>query len=136
MGESFAALSDRRNIRNPRIRIAVQDSTKDQQVLQSALDTLRAAGYRRVFATKNWQNPLSKTRVIAQSGDDKAAKEVKSILGVGEVVVESTGYLKSDITVQIGRDWEKQIKKLIELNSEADEKFGLESASGNSFNEF
>ncbi|MCC0175941.1 LCP family protein [Waterburya agarophytonicola K14] len=120
---TYASLDNRFNVTNPRIRIAVQDSTKDQQVLQSALDALRGAGYRRVFATKNWQNPLPKTRVIAQSGDDKAAEEVKSVLGVGEVVVESTGYLQSDITVQIGRDWEKQIKPLIESDLEIDEQF-------------
>ena len=110
----YASLSNGFSVRNPRMKIAVQDSTGNQQVLQSALDTLRAAGYRRVFASKNWQDTLPTTRVIAQSGDDKAAREVKSILGVGEVLVESTGVLKSDITVQLGRDWKKQISKLIE----------------------
>lgn len=110
----YASLEGRSILRNPRIRIAVQDSTKNQQVLQSALDTLREAGYRRVSASKNWQDPLPTTRIIAQSGDDQAAEEVQSILGVGEVVVESTGVFKSDITVQIGRDWKKQIKQLIE----------------------
>ena len=119
----YASLNNRFRVRYPRMRIAVQDSTRDQQVLQSALDTLRAAGYQRVFASKNWQDPLPTTRVIAQSGDDRAALEVKSILGVGEVVVESTGVLKSDITVQIGRDWEKQIQKLIEADLEADNEF-------------
>ena len=105
-------LEDHSTLRNPRLRISVQDSTGDQQVLQSALDTLREAGYRRVSASKNWQDPLPTTKVIAQSGDDDAAAEVRSILGVGEVVVESTGVFKSDITVQIGRDWEKQISNI------------------------
>ncbi len=135
-GDRYATLGNAVDVSNPRIRIAVQDSTKDQQVLQSALDTLRAAGYTRVFATKNWQDPLKETRVIAQSGDDRAANEVKSILGVGEVVVESTGYFKSDITIQIGRDWEKQIKQLIESDSEANEEFGLQLESETSFDEF
>ena len=121
--DRYATLNNRVNVRNPRIRIAVQDSTKDQQVLQSALDTLRAAGYRRVFATKNWQDPLNKTRIVAQSGDSRAAKEVKSVLGVGEVVVESTGYLKSDITIQLGRDWEKEIRRIIESDLEAESEF-------------
>ena len=98
----------------PRIRISVQDTNEDQEVLQSALDTLREAGYRRVVASKNWQDPLTTTRVIAQSGDDDAAAEVRSILGVGEVLVESTGVLQSDVTVQLGEDWEKQLQKLIE----------------------
>ena len=110
----YASLKGTVDITNPRISISVQDSTQNQQVLQSALDTLREAGYKRVFASKNWQDPLATTRVIAQSGDDEAAEEVRSILGVGEVVVESTGVLKSDVTVQLGRDWKKQLQKLIE----------------------
>lgn len=111
----YASLESIPDISNSRIRISVQDSTKNQKVLQSALDTLREAGYSRVFASKNWQEPLSATRVIAQSGDDEAAAEVRSILGVGKVVVESTGVLKSDVTVQLGKDWKKQLNQLIEL---------------------
>ena len=112
--DRYASLEGLPDITNPRIRISVQVSTKDRDALQAALDNLREAGYRRVFASKNWQDPLETTRVIAQSGDDDAAAEVRSILGVGEVVVESTGVLKSDVTVQLGRDWEKQLQKLIE----------------------
>ena len=134
--DRYAALGSSVDIRNPRIRIAVQDSTKDQQVLQSVLDALRAAGYRRVFAVKNWQDPLAKTRVIAQSGDDKAAKQVKSILGIGEVVVESTGYLQSDITVQIGRDWEKQIKRIIETDFGNENRLKRQRKTNTNFDEF
>lgn len=112
----FASLEGIPDISNPRIRISVQDSTKNQEVLQSALDMLREAGYKRVSASKNWQDPLVKTRVIAQSGDDDAASEVRSILGVGEVVVESTGVLNSDVTVQLGRDWQRQLQQMIELD--------------------
>ena len=134
--DRYAAVGNSVDIRNPRIRIAVQDSTKDQQVLQSVLDALRAAGYKRVFAVKNWQDPIAKTRVIAQSGDDKAAKQVKSILGVGEVVVESTGYLQSDITIQIGRDWEKQIKRIIETDFGSEEQPKRQRKPNASFDEF
>ncbi len=117
---TYAAIDSRFAVSNSRMSIAVQDSTGNQEVLQSALDTLRAAGYRRVFASKNWQDTLPTTRVIAQSGDDLAAKEVRSILGVGEVLVESTGVLKSDVTIQLGRDWKKQIQKLIEQERKSD----------------
>ncbi|MEL6437658.1 MAG: LCP family protein [Cyanobacteria bacterium J06621_8] len=110
----FASLEGVPDISNPRIRISVQDTTKNQEVLQSALDTLRDAGYKRVFASKNWQTPLAKTRIIAQSGDDDAALEVRSTLGVGKVVVESTGVLYSDVTVQLGRDWQGQLQRLLE----------------------
>lgn len=119
----YASLEGVPDITNPRIRISVQDSNQDQEALQSALDTLREAGYSRVFASKNWQDPLRTTRVIAQSGDDDAAAEVRSILGVGEVVVESTGVLQSDVTIQLGRDWEKHLQKLIEAKKFESEKF-------------
>ena len=119
--DRYASLGGTPDISNPRIRISVQDSTKSQKALQSALDALREAGYSRVSASKNWQDPLAKTRVIAQSGDDESAKEVRSILGVGEVVVESTGVLYSDITVQLGRDWKKQLNKLIESDFEQED---------------
>ena len=116
--DRYASLEGIPDVANPRIRISVQDSTQDQEALQSALDTLRNAGYRRVVADKNWQDPLATTRVIAQSGDDEAAREVRSILGLGEVVVESTGVLNSDVTIQLGRDWEKRLQKLIESDLE------------------
>lgn len=116
--DRYASLEGIPDVTNPRIRISVQDSTQDQEALQSALDTLRDAGYRRVVASENWQDPLGTTRVIAQSGDDEAAREVRSILGLGEVVVESTGVLNSDITIQLGRDWERRLQKLIESDLE------------------
>ena len=114
--DQYASLEAVPDVNHPRIRISVQNSTEDSETLQSALDMLRDAGYRRVAASKNWQDSLATTRVIAQSGDDEAAEEVRSILGVGEVVVESTGVLQSDVTVQLGRDWERQLQKLIESN--------------------
>ena len=117
----YATLDRVSDISNPRIKISVQDSTKSQKALQSALDMLREAGYRQVYASRNWQDPLPTTRVIAQSGDDEAAGEVQSILGVGEVVVESTGVLYSDVTVQLGRDWKKHLRKLIEAGFELEE---------------
>jgi polyisoprenyl-teichoic acid--peptidoglycan teichoic acid transferase len=107
----YASLEGTSGISNPRIRISIQDSTESQQTLQSSLDLLRESGYRQVSASKNWQEPLAKTRIIAQSGDDEAAQEVRSILGVGEIVVESTGVLGSDVTVQLGRDWKKQLNQ-------------------------
>ncbi len=109
----YATLEGGSNISNPRIRISIQDSTDSQQTLQSSLDLLREAGYRQVSASKNWQEPLKTTRVIAQSGDNEAAEEIRSILGVGEVVVESTGVIGSDVTVQLGRDWKKQLNQTV-----------------------
>ncbi|MEO1690328.1 MAG: LCP family protein [Cyanobacteria bacterium J06631_6] len=120
-GNRYATLDRVSDINNPRIRISVQDSTKSQKALQSALDMLREAGYRQVYASRNWQDPLTTTRVIAQSGDDEAASEVQSVLGVGEVVVESTGVLNSDVTIQLGRDWKRRLNLMIEAGFELEE---------------
>lgn len=119
--DRYASLDAVPDINNPRIRISVQNTMKDREALQPALDTLRDAGYRRVSASKNWQEPLDTTRIIAQSGDDDAAEEVRSILGVGNVLVESTGVLQSDVTIQLGRDWKQQLQRLIESDFEEDE---------------
>ena len=86
--------------------------------MQAALDTLRDAGYSRISVSRNWQEPLNRTKIIAQSGDDLAGAEVQSILGVGEVLVESTGELNSDLTIQIGRDWQKQVYERVESEAE------------------
>ncbi|MGM0457636.1 MAG: LCP family protein, partial [Cyanobacteriota bacterium] len=41
-------------------------------------------------------------------GDRDSALDVNRSLGLGEVRVESTGVLHSDITIQLGRDWLEQ----------------------------
>ena len=66
---------------------------------------LRKAGYGSVFVAKSWSQPLKSTRIVAQQGDENSAESVRSILGFGEVRVESTGSLNSDITIQVGEDW-------------------------------
>ena len=111
-------ISQRKLARASRMRIYVQDTTGDQLALQTALDTLREAGYQRVYASKNWQKPLAQTRFIAQSGDDDAASVARNILGVGEILVESTGVLDSDLTIQLGKDWHKQVYRQDEVDIE------------------
>ncbi|MEO1378393.1 MAG: LytR C-terminal domain-containing protein, partial [Cyanobacteria bacterium J06635_10] len=63
------------------------------------------AGYGRIFVAKSWSQPLKSTRIVAQQGDENSAESVRSVLGFGEVRVESTGSLNSDITIQLGEDW-------------------------------
>ena len=54
---------------------------------------------------KSWPEPLRETRIVAQRGDSDSAESIQRFLGVGEVRVESTGSLESDITIQLGQDW-------------------------------
>jgi polyisoprenyl-teichoic acid--peptidoglycan teichoic acid transferase len=89
------------------VNIAIQDSTGDPEAVQSLITYLQGQGYRRVFVYSEWTQPLEVTKIVAQKGDDISATKVQSALGFGEVVVESTGALASDITIQLGKDWSK-----------------------------
>ncbi|MEM8639636.1 MAG: LCP family protein [Cyanobacteria bacterium P01_G01_bin.54] len=89
------------------LRIAIQDSTGHPAAVTALRQQLGAAGYSNVFVSDRWQEPLSKTRIVAQRGDSITATELQTLLGIGEVRVESTGDLDSDITIQLGKDWQQ-----------------------------
>ncbi|MFN9173992.1 MAG: LCP family protein, partial [Synechocystis sp.] len=87
------------------VRIAIQDSTDRPEAVQSLVNQLQAAGYTRINVVYPLSQPLETTRVIAQQGDDLGATQVRNNLGLGEVLVDSNGYLISDVTIQLGYDW-------------------------------
>jgi hypothetical protein len=88
------------------LRVAIQDSLSQPEGTKKATTTLSKAGYSQVFpASDRWTKPLPKTQIIAQNGDRETAEKVREALGLGEVLVESTGDLESDITVRVGKDW-------------------------------
>jgi polyisoprenyl-teichoic acid--peptidoglycan teichoic acid transferase len=91
------------------LRVAVQNSTGSDNVnLQPLIRNLEKAGYRNVFVAKAWGEPLESTHIVAQQGDGNSAESIRTDLGFGEVRVESTGNLGSDITIQLGKDWLQQ----------------------------
>lgn len=87
------------------LRIAVQDSTGDPVAVDELFNVLNESGYRNVYLDEDWHHELPITRIVAQQGDQASAATLQRFLGVGEVRVESTGVLDSDITIQLGRDW-------------------------------
>lgn len=90
------------------VRVAIQDSTDDSLAVQSLINSLYDTGYYNVFVDRSWHEPLSETRIVAQRGDLNSAESIHQFLGVGEVRVESTGSLESDITIQLGQDWQDE----------------------------
>jgi hypothetical protein len=72
---------------------------------QTMVDTLRKAGYTNVIVDLPHSEPLRITRIVAQQGDARGAEALRRALGLGEVRIESTGELSSDITIQLGQDW-------------------------------
>jgi len=88
------------------LRVAIQDSMSQPEGPKKATTTLSKAGYAQVFmASDRWTKPLAKTQIIAQNGDRESAEKLREALGIGEVLIESTGELESDITVRVGKDW-------------------------------
>ncbi|MER3432901.1 MAG: LytR family transcriptional regulator [Leptolyngbya sp. ERB_1_1] len=86
------------------LKVAVQDSTKQTKSIQTAMSALSNAGYRNVYEGKDWSEPLSVTRIVAEWGDVSSAEAVRRALGFGEVRIENTGELQSDVTIQLGKD--------------------------------
>jgi polyisoprenyl-teichoic acid--peptidoglycan teichoic acid transferase len=100
------------------VRVAIQDSTGgDRSTLQPLIRSLEKAGYRNVFIAKAWGEPLDITHIVAQQGDAESAELVRQILGFGEVRVESTGNLGSDVSIQVGKDWLQQ-KAILEKSDQ------------------
>lgn len=87
------------------LRVVIQDSTGDDVAIQSLIDSLYDSGYRNVSIGQYLNEPLAETRIVAQQGDRASATALQQFLAVGEVRVESTGNLNSDITIQLGEDW-------------------------------
>lgn len=86
------------------IRVTIQNSTNQTSAAQLILGDLRQAGYTNTAVGRPWTEPLSVTRIVAQQGDSKSAEAVRQALGFGEVRIENTGDLESDVTVQLGKD--------------------------------
>ncbi|MGF1518746.1 MAG: LCP family protein [Nodosilinea sp.] len=91
---------------NPsRVRVAIQDSTGDPVAVDALTRALRDSGYSNIRVDRPLNQPLPISRIVAQQGDGATAELVHRFLGIGEVRVESTGALNSDITIQLGQDW-------------------------------
>ncbi|MBN3960426.1 LCP family protein [Nostoc sp. NMS8] len=118
MAQHFGLESEQQQLgttANPRsLRIAIQDSTGgDRSNLQPLIAALEKSGYRNIYIAKAWGEPLEVTHVVAQQGDGDSAESIRNTLGFGEVRVESTGNLGSDISIQVGQDWLQQ-KSILE----------------------
>lgn len=87
------------------VRVAIQDSTGDRRAIRTLVSKLTAAGYQNVYIAEPLPEPIGITRTIAQQGDETSAKAIQTQLGIGEVRVESSGNVGSDVTIQVGRDW-------------------------------
>ncbi|BAY90872.1 MULTISPECIES: LCP family protein [unclassified Tolypothrix] len=116
-GVESTQAQEENNVEPAALRIAIQDSTGgDRSSLRPLIKSLEKAGYRNVYIAKAWGEPLDTTHIVAQQGDGNSAELVRQLLGFGEVRVESTGNLGSDISIQVGKDWVQQ-KEILEKST-------------------
>ncbi|WP_246564051.1 LCP family protein [Leptothoe spongobia] len=99
--------SPRRSI--SRMRIAVQNASRDPYMAQAVAEHLRNEGFRNVYLIEDWPDFNHQTSVIAQRGDINGAGFLEAVLGAGKVVADSTGDLDSDVTIRVGDDWTEQV---------------------------
>jgi LCP family protein required for cell wall assembly len=114
------------------LKIAIQDSTGQDRGIQAVKGSLGKAGYSNIYMGRDWNEKLSVTRIVAEWGDVSSAEAIRRALGFGEVRIENTGDLESDVTIQLGRDALQPPKKAIQA-SKAAQKDGVRSTgkSGN-----
>lgn len=102
------------------VKIAIQDSTEKAAVVEKLIGNLGSAGYGDIFVDEPWSEPLAVTQIIAQQGDVDKAEMIQKTLGFGEVLVESTGSLQSDITIRLGADAQAATKPAVSASPTGD----------------
>jgi len=90
------------------VRVSVQNSSGDEWAIDSALEQLSYQGFDYTMVEEGTGEILTTTRIFAQRGNVAEAQAVQQALGLGEVLVQGTENLDSDVTVQLGQDWLQQ----------------------------
>lgn len=103
--ETVALLSNANSRAVSQLRIAVQNASENPDVAREVARSLRRQGFENIYVVADWPGTVRQTQVIAQRGDVHSAGVITSVLGVGQVVADSTGNIESDLTIRIGEDW-------------------------------
>lgn len=87
------------------LKIVVQNASGAPDGGKRMADFLVQAGFANVSIDKDWPEPLDQTQVVPQWGNLEAAQKLQQSLGGSEVTSDSTGNLRSDLTIRVGRNW-------------------------------
>jgi polyisoprenyl-teichoic acid--peptidoglycan teichoic acid transferase len=100
------------------LRINIQDTSHFPDATARLVKRLNKAGYQNVNVDTNLKikEDLPTTQFIAQKGNPEVAEGLSSLLGFGEVKVDSSGNLYSDVTIKLGRDWIQKEQSYKSLN--------------------
>ncbi|MCS6813323.1 MAG: LCP family protein [Cyanobacteria bacterium] len=86
------------------LRIAVQNASNQPHLGREIVDYLQARGFRNVYLIEDWPDPQRQSQIVVQRGDQQAADALRQMLGFGQLQLDSTGDLESDLTIRVGND--------------------------------
>ncbi len=106
------------------LRINIQDTSHFPDATTRLVKRLNKAGYQNVHVDSNLKikEDLTTSQFIAQKGNPEVAEGLAQILGFGEVKVDSSGNLYSDVTIKLGRDWVQKEDAYKSLNQKPSKK--------------
>ena len=96
---------DSNNNSKTSVRIAIQNASGQPNMSNRAAQYLRKLGFSNIYLIRDWPETQTKTQIIVQKGDIKAAEKLQSTLGMGKIEPASIGDIESDLTLRIGEDW-------------------------------
>jgi polyisoprenyl-teichoic acid--peptidoglycan teichoic acid transferase len=107
LGESSSAtnIAGRSDSRKADLKVVIQNASGQPDGGQRMADFLVQAGFENVSIDQDWSEPLEQTQVVPQWGNLEAAQILQQTLNGSEVTSDSTGNLRSDITIRVGRNW-------------------------------
>lgn len=100
------------------LRVNIQDTSHFPDATARLIKRLNKAGYQNVHLDTNLKlkEDLTTSQFIAQKGNPEVAEGISQLLGFGEVKVDSSGNLYSDVTIKLGRDWIQKEQSYKSLN--------------------
>jgi polyisoprenyl-teichoic acid--peptidoglycan teichoic acid transferase len=89
------------------LKVNIQDTSHFPDATARLIKRLNKAGYQNVHLDNapKIKEDLTTSQFIAQKGNPEVAEGLAQLLGFGEVKVDSSGNLYSDVTIKLGRDW-------------------------------
>ncbi|TVP64123.1 MAG: LytR family transcriptional regulator [Nodularia sp. (in: Bacteria)] len=96
--------SDSRPVNN--LKIAIQNGSGQPELTAKVIHYLKEKGFTNVYAVSDWPDNQRQTQILVQTGNRQTGRELREVIGLGQIDVSATGDLGSDLTIRIGRDWE------------------------------
>ncbi|MGB8702446.1 MAG: LCP family protein [Thermosynechococcaceae cyanobacterium] len=87
------------------VNIVIQNASGEPDSGNQMADYLQQKGFFNVSVDNDWPQTLATTQIVPQWGNLEAADHLKQTLESSEVTADSTGDLRSDITIRVGSDW-------------------------------